>query len=85
MPTTVSVDDKLLERARQRARRLGLTLGELIEEALRRELAGGHAEAERPTVPVFTRGTGVRPGVDLSSTRATLEVLDDDRPVEQLR
>ncbi len=85
MRTTVSVDDKLLERARQRARRLGLTLGELIEEALRRELAGGHAEAERPTVPVFTRGTGVRPGVDLSSTRATLEVLDDDRPVEQLR
>ena len=40
MRTTVSIADELLATARERARSRGQTLGELIEDALRREIAG---------------------------------------------
>ena len=39
MRTTIAIGDRLLESARREARRRGLTLGRLVEEALRRELA----------------------------------------------
>lgn len=85
MRTTISVDDGLLRAAKRRAHRLGLTLGQLVEEALRRELARSRRPAERPVIPVFAAGTGLRPGVDATSTRALLEALDRDLPVEKLR
>lgn len=85
MRTTVSIDDHLLARARDQARRRGQTLGQFIEEALGSVLAGSGRAAERPIVPVFTRGTGPRPGVDLSSNRAILEALDDETPLDQQR
>lgn len=85
MRTTIAVDDNLLVAARARARERGLTLGQLVEEALRRELAPTTSVARRPDVPVFTAGTGVRAGVDVTSTRTLLESLDEDVPVEQLR
>ncbi|MCC5953175.1 MAG: antitoxin [Acidimicrobiia bacterium] len=77
MRTTVAIDDHLLERAKERARERNLTLGRLIEDALRRELASGESRPTGPTVPVF-KGTGARPGVDLSSYRSIAEALDDD-------
>jgi len=39
MRTTLSVDDNLLAAAKRRARERGQTLGRVIEDALRRELA----------------------------------------------
>jgi len=75
MRTTVSVDDQLLAAARQEARRRGLTLGQLVEDALRRELAADAARQPLP-LPVFRGGTGARPGVDLRSNRALAELLD---------
>ncbi|HEY3260004.1 MAG TPA: ribbon-helix-helix protein, CopG family [Pseudonocardiaceae bacterium] len=76
MRTTVSVDEQLLAAARQEARRRGLTLGQLIEDALRRELSTDTARQPIP-LPVFRGGTGVRPGIDLRSNRALAELLDD--------
>ena len=87
MRTTVAIDDHLLASAKDEARARGLTLGRLMEEALRHELAR-RSESEsvpRPAVPVFRGGGGVRPGVDISSNRALYEALDDGRPIEQLR
>jgi hypothetical protein len=85
MRTTISIDDHLLARARQQARRRGQTLGQYVEEALRSELAGSGSMSPRPPVPVFTGGTGPRPGVDLTSNRAILEALDEGSPLENLR
>ncbi len=85
MRTTVSINDHLLAAARERARHTNQTLSQLVEEALRSELARPAATSERPAVPVFTGGTGLRPGVDLASNRGLLETLDEETPLAQLR
>lgn len=85
MRTTVTIADELLESAKQRARERGLTLGGLVEDALRRELAADGESQPRPPVPVFRGGSGLRPGVDITSNRALYELLDEGVPLEKLR
>ena len=85
MRTTIAIDDNLLQSAKRRARREGLTLGQLIEEALRRELSHRGSASPGPEIPVFRGGRGVRPGVDLSSNRALLEALDEGQALDQTR
>jgi hypothetical protein len=85
MRTTVRIDDHLLESARRRARNRGLSLGELFEVALRRELSQERAVEESPLIPVFCGGDGPRPGIDLNSNRALLEYLDEGGDLERLR
>lgn len=86
MRTTVNIDEKLLMVAKRRAGSRDLTLGQLIEDALRREMAPPSSmRTKRPRIPVFNGGSGLRPGVDASSTRSLMEALDDDTPLEKLR
>lgn len=85
MRTTISVDESLLREAKRRARRAGLTLGEFIARALRREMARPRPEGVEPEIPVFTGGTGLVPGVDPTSNRSMQEALDRGRTVEDLR
>lgn len=85
MRTTVSISDDLLIAARRRGRERGQTLGEVIEAALRRELARPARPAERPPVPVFRDGTGPRPGIDLRSNRALHEALDEGLELDDMR
>lgn len=85
MRTTMSIDDHVLASAKRRASERGLTLGQLVEQALRRELSREEDSAAAPPVPVFREGSGVRPEVDVTSTRALLEALDEGRPLEDLR
>ncbi len=85
MRTTVAIDDRLLEAAKQAARRRGTTLGAVVEDALRRELAERVAAQPGPPVPTFRDGTGLRPGVDAGSARALLQTLDEGVPLDQLR
>ena len=77
MRTTVSISDELLAAAKRRAAERGQSLGSLIEDALRRELATIPHRGPRPKVPVFSGGTGPRPGLDLTSNRALHETLDE--------
>lgn len=77
MRTTVSISDELLAAAKRRARERGQTLGEVVDAALRRELAATAEPGDRPSVPVFEGGTGPRAGIDLSSNRALHEALDE--------
>jgi hypothetical protein len=77
MRTTVTISDELLAAAKRRARERGVSLGVVIEAALRRELAASAAREGRPRVPVFDGGSGPRPGIDLTSNRALHEVLDE--------
>lgn len=61
-----------------------MTLGQVVDEALRLRLAQPPTPAG-PPVPVFRGGTGVRPGVDLDSNRTLSEVLDEGTELDQLR
>ncbi len=85
MRTTVAIDDELLAAAKHRARLRGETLGQVVEAALRRELAANGAPGEAPPIPVFTGGTGPRRGIDLESNRALHEALDDDLDLDRRR
>jgi Arc/MetJ family transcription regulator len=84
MRTTVAVDDHLLAAAKQRARARGQTLGQVVEDALRRELAEP-TRTEPVEVPVFEGGDGPVAGVDLRSNRALGEVLDLGKEIAELR
>jgi hypothetical protein len=83
MRTTVSIDDKLLRAAKRRARQRGLTLGQLVEEGLRRVLARPPRSSTPHEIPVIRGGTGLRPGVDASSTRGLLEAAERDLPLDK--
>ncbi|HUP70139.1 MAG TPA: YlcI/YnfO family protein [Acidimicrobiales bacterium] len=85
MRTTVSIDDELLAAARRRASQRGETLGQVVEAALRRELARAQDVARAPRIPVFASGSGPRPGIDLTSNRALHEALDDDVDLDRRR
>lgn len=84
MRTTLSIDDAILDDAKREARRRGVSLGTVVEDALRRDLAARRAPAPPPAIPTFA-GDGVRPGVDLTSNRALQEFLDHNHPLDQLR
>ncbi len=78
MRTTISIDDSLLEKAKEVALSRSCTLSEVVSDALREVIAAkpkftGRAKAQ----PLLTfRGAGLRPGVDLNSTESLLEVME---------
>jgi len=84
MRTTLAIDDHLLMAAKRRARERGQTLGQVVEDALRRELSAPRAVVPG-AVPVFRGGGGLRPGVDATSNRALHEALDADLGLPYLR
>lgn len=84
MRTTVTISDELLTSAKEHARRRGVTLGQVVEAGLRRELTCVE-DGSVPELPMFTRGTGPRPGIDLTSNRALAEALDEGLDLDQLR
>ncbi|MGV0811123.1 antitoxin [Mycolicibacterium boenickei] len=85
MRTTIAIADELLAAARRRAQQRGQSLGSLVEDALRRELAADQDASPRPTVPVFSGGSGPRPGIDLRSNRALHEALDEGVDLDSRR
>lgn len=79
MRTTINIEDGLLERARLASQSTGKSLGEVVEEALRMALATRlKSTGARHFKPLKTfRGTGMMPGVDLNSTSALLEIMEE--------
>lgn len=82
MRTTVSIDDHLLDCAKRHAHERGVTLGQLVEDGLRREL-GTPEVTSSPPIPTFD--AKVQPRFDLSSNRAMWEFLDAGLPIDKLR
>jgi hypothetical protein len=76
MRTTVTIDDKLLELVKDRARVEGKTLGEYVESALQHRLAEPRSVGD-PPIPVFRGGTGFAPGIDPSSNASLLDAADE--------
>jgi len=85
MRTTVTISDELLKAAKHRARERGQTLGQVVDAALQRELNETLPSAHAPEIPVLHGGTGPRAGVDLTSNRALLELLDEGVELDERR
>ncbi|MCL2781797.1 MAG: type II toxin-antitoxin system VapB family antitoxin [Actinomycetia bacterium] len=80
MRTTLAIDDVLLQRAKRRAERQGITLGRYVEEALRRHLVRPlPAPSDAVALPV-NRSGALRPGIDPSSNSELFELLDEPDP-----
>ena len=77
MRTTIAIDDRLLESAKARAAASGQTLGAYVEEALRMRLTTVASPGPPPELPIFTRGTGPRAGIDVASNRSLYDALDE--------
>lgn len=78
MRTTISLDDRLGEAARRRARQEGLPLSALVARALESFLARRDRDAAVPPFRLVTvRGTGVQPGIDLDRSSDLLLAEDE--------
>jgi hypothetical protein len=79
MRTTVRLDDALLAEAKAHAAKTGRTLTQVLEDALRESLARRDARPgpRKPVALPTFKGKGVQPGVDLDSSAALLELMDD--------
>ena len=77
MRTTVRLPDSLLRQAKRRAADTGKTLTALIEDGLRAILSRPPiGETRGPDLPSTGAG-GLRPGVDLDSSAALYDLMDD--------
>lgn len=85
MRTTVRMDDDLYRRAKSAAASRGITVGQLIEEAVRTALRPRATEPVTvPDLPVFG-GSGTMPGVDLADARSLRDLMDDGVGVDATR
>lgn len=76
MRTTLRLDDDLLRDAKRRAIDRGVTLTQLVEDALRSELARRpRAPPDRIELPTVDGG-GTLPGVDLDDGAALRDLMD---------
>jgi hypothetical protein len=79
MRTTIRIEDDLLREAKIRAAEQGITLTQLINEALRQRLS---AQSPNQGVNPFRLRSygkdGLRPGVSLDDNRAVGDLLDED-------
>jgi hypothetical protein len=78
MRTTISIEDSLLQKAKKISHERQCSLRTVIEDALRaafaRERKSIRSDAPRP-LKTF-KGTGVQPGIDLSSSAALLDAME---------
>jgi hypothetical protein len=77
MRTTTNVDEQLLMQAKAQAATLGVTLAQLIEDALRESLMHCEHVEHRGRIRLITmQGTGTRPGIDLDNSQSLLESME---------
>lgn len=80
MRTTISLDDQLARRVKERAAAAGMSVSAFIAQALRDVLTRAQAEPEVPPFRLVTAGEGEpRPDVDLDRTSALLAAEDAAR------
>lgn len=85
MRTTLTIDDDLLRRAKIAAAESGRTLGQVFEDSLRIALRS-HPGPRKPLVALPTfGGSGVQFGVDLASSAALRDRMDEDGAVDTRR
>jgi len=83
MRTTVNIDEHVLARAKDEARRLGITLGEYLSRAVQRELAAPTETGDDAPLPVY-RGRLLIP-LERMSNAEIQDFLDEGVPLDKLR
>ena len=79
MKTTVEISDSLLDAARRAAARDGLTLRELIERALHREVAGAAQLRAFRLRDASVKGQGLQPGLQSATWDRLRELAYEGR------
>jgi hypothetical protein len=78
MRTTISIEDSLLQKAKKISHERRCSLRQVIEDALRAAFAkdrkANRSNSQRP-LKTF-KGSGIQPGIDLSSSPALLDAMD---------
>ena len=84
MRTTIRIDDEVYRRVKQVADRSNRTIGQVIEDAVQLALRPTRYEESVADLPVYG-GSGVMPGVDLTSNRSIAEAMDEDVSLDAMR
>lgn len=82
MRTTVTIDDDIHRRLRDRARREGVPFESVVNRTLRDGLGNGNAPGR---VSIETTDMGLRPGIDLSKALSLVAILEDEEVERELR
>jgi hypothetical protein len=77
MRTMVTIDDQLLELAKQRARQTRVTVGQVVEHALQRFLISESSDSASGPIAVIEGRGGLRDGIDPRSNTSLLDAMDD--------
>ena len=85
MRTTIRIDDHLLRKLKEQSARTGRPVGALIEDAVRVALLRSETKPQAVRPLPTHGGSGVLPGVDLTSPAALQDVMDQDVSTDALR
>lgn len=78
------LDERLLREAKALAAQERRTLTAIIDDALRQFLARKSAPRKHAPFKLITFGEGgLRPGVDLDSTAALIELMEEGEPLDK--
>jgi len=81
MRTTLNISDALLEELRERSRRTGRTLRQVIEDALRRGLSDQEAPAKQVQIEPFR--VGIKPAYRGMSMNQLFDQLEAEGTLRQ--
>ena len=84
MRTTIRIDDEVYRRVKQVADRSNRTIGQVIEDAVQLALRPTRYDESVADLPEYG-GSGVMPGVDLTSNRSIAEAMDEDVSLDAMR
>ncbi len=84
MRTTIRIDDEVYRRVKQVADQSDRTIGQVIEDAIQIALRPTRSVGSMSALPVFG-GSGVMPGVDLTSNRSVAQAMDEDISLDAMR
>lgn len=76
MRTTINIDEHILTLAKRRAAVRKISLGEVVEDALRIALVNRTPKSTHIHL-ITAKGAGLKPGVDLDCNRSMLEIMEE--------
>ena len=84
MRTTIRIDDEVYRRVKKVAERSDRTIGQVIEDAIQLAFRPMRNDVSIAALPVYG-GSGVMPGIDLTSNRSVAEAMDEDVSLDEMR
>jgi hypothetical protein len=76
IPTTVTLDDDVVERVNQEARGRGASFGETLNDVVRRGLLAPQHHSGQRTLKIEPILSGLHPGLDISDIEGLIEFAE---------